>query len=204
MPTPTDGAIRRALRRFTLGSGPLKRRSDRVQVLGRVVVVLSFLVAPPIAVAVATATTTHLEAVADAQEAARTRTTAILLEDAAPAAHDPSGYSDLSGTPVQVEARWTGPDGLAREGVVLARPSLPAGSVVPVWVDREGDLTRTPLDRAGIPTSAMVTATLPLIGVPVVTWTLYAALTYALDARRERRWEQDWAAVEPTWKSGLI
>ena len=45
---------------------------------------------------------------------------------------------------------------------------------------------------------------LPLIGVPLATWTLYVVLCVGLDARRDRRWEQDWAAVEPDWHSRLL
>src|SRR3712207_2320343 len=56
MTVERDTLARRSLRRFTLGSGPLKRRSDRVQVAGRIVVVLSFLLAPLLAVVVSTAT----------------------------------------------------------------------------------------------------------------------------------------------------
>jgi len=72
-----------------------------------------------------------------------------------------------------------------------------------VWVDQKGDLTRAPLDQAGIPTSAAVMGTLPLLGVPLATWTLYCVLCRALDAHRGRRWAQDWATVEPEWKSRL-
>ena len=53
--TAGGGPVTRLLRRFTLGSGPLKRRSDRVQVLGRVALLLSVVLAPPVAVAVTTA-----------------------------------------------------------------------------------------------------------------------------------------------------
>jgi hypothetical protein len=75
---------------------------------------------------------------------------------------------------------------------------------VRVWVDHEGTLTRAPLDRAGIPSSAAAMGVLPLIGVPLATWTLYSVLCCALDAHRERRWAQDWATVEPDWNSRML
>jgi hypothetical protein len=203
MTAPKDTVIRRSLRRFTLGSGPLKRRSDRVQVIGRLVVVLSFLVAPPLAVATVTATTAHLQAVAAAEAAERSPAHAVLLEDAPPPARESSAQGDYSISTVPVRAAWSGPDETSREGFVLVQPRTPAGTSVPVWVDRQGDLTRAPLDRAGIPTSAAASGALPLIGVPVATWILYACLCFALDAHRERRWAQDWAAVEPDWNSRL-
>src|SRR5688500_19217144 len=92
MTAPKHTLIRRSLRRFTLGSGPLKRRSDRVQVIGRFVVVLSFLVAPPLAVVAATAPNTHLQAVADAEAAERSRTRPDLLQDAPTPTHEGSSY----------------------------------------------------------------------------------------------------------------
>jgi hypothetical protein len=205
MTAPKDGLIRRSMRRFTLGSGPLKRRSDRAQVIGRLVVVLSFLVAPPLAVAAATATTVHLQAVAAAEAAERSRTRAVLLEDATARrrmATDYSGGSPSMAVPVQ--AVWPVPGGTSREGTVRVRPGLPVGTAVPVWVDREGYLTRPPLDRSGIPTRAATMGALPLFGVPLATWTLYAILRFALDTHRERRWAEDWAAVEPDWNSRLL
>jgi hypothetical protein len=196
-PARRNSPLRGSLRRFTLGTGPLKRRSDRLQVLGRSAVVLSLLLSPPLAVAAATATSTHLQAVAEAERAERTPTTARLLEDAGA----PVPGENIK---VQVRAEWT-TDGVGtREGLVLAEPGADAGTELPIWVDRAGDPTRAPLDRAAVQTSALAVGLLPLIGVPVATWTLYAALCFVLDGRRDRRWTEEWAAVEPEWHSRLI
>jgi hypothetical protein len=204
-----DGPVRRTLRRFTLGSGPLKRRSDRLQVLGRFVVVLTFLVSPPVAVATTNAATTHLERVADAEAAERSRSHAVLLEDArAPDVDlsDDGDYVVSSDRPVLARAAWTvpGPAGTTREGTVVVPPRTPAGTSVEVWVDRDGNLTRPPRSRAGIPGTAAAIGVLPLIGVPLAGWALYAVLCLVLDAHRERRWGQDWAQVEPEWNSRLL
>lgn len=207
MTAPKNSPIRRSLRRFLLGSGPLKRRSDRIQVIGRFVVALALLLAPSLAVAAANATTTHLREIADAEAAQRSSTRAVLLETARVAGHDHTDDGDSginSVTPVPVPAAWRGPGGTWQEGLVMVRPGTPMGTAVPVWVDRGGNLTRPPLDRAGISTSAAGVGVLPLIGVPLVAWTLYAVLCFWLDARRERRWERDWAAVEPDWHSRLL
>jgi hypothetical protein len=199
MTAPKDGQVHRAIRRFRLGSGPLKRRSDRLQAMGRVVVVLSFFVAPPIAVAVGNSATAHLQSVATAEAADRTLVRAVLQEDA-PAPRTTGEGSD-SLIRVTAQAEWSLPGGLPQEGPVRTRPGTPAGSVVPVWVDSDGNVTRAPLDRADIPTSAAAVAALPLIGVPAATWTLYAFLCIALDNHRARRWAEDWAEVEPKWNS---
>jgi hypothetical protein len=196
--------VRRALRRFTLGSGPLKRRSDRVQALARFVVALSFLVAPMLAVAATTATSTHLQAVADHDAAERTATRAVLLEDAPATVRADRSSGAYAVISVPARAVWSVPGGTTREGTVLVRPGTPVGTALPAWVDRDGNLTRPPLGRAGIPSSAAVMGAVALVGVPLGTWTLYAVLCLALDAHRERRWAQDWAAVEPDWHSRLI
>ena len=197
-----DGPVRRTLRRFTLGSGPLKRGSDRLQVVGRLVVVLAVLLAPPIAVATGGAVTAHLQAVADAQAAARSHVKAVLLTNA-PAATGGTGYTEVSTPSVPVQAMWPLPDGEKGQGLVPAAPGSPAGSSVPVWVGRDGELTPPPLDPAGISTTAVAVGALPLIGLPVVTWLLYALFCAVLNALRDRRWARDWAAVEPVWKSQL-
>jgi hypothetical protein len=198
-------ATRGWLRRFTLGSGPLKRGSDRVQVMGRVVLALSFVLAPPLAVAAATAATAHYEAIAATQRAERVRTSAVLQEDAPTATHPSGGAGDDSlPTHVLARASWTVPGGTVRTGLLPVEPRTAAGTAVRVWVSRDGDLTGAPLDRSSITGTAATMGALPLIGIPAVTWALYAALCAALDARRQRRWTQDWAAVEPEWNSRLL
>ena len=204
MSAPKNGVIRRSLRRFLLGSGPLKRRSDRMQVIGRFVVAVSLLLAPPLAVVATTATTTQLQAVADAEAAERSRVRAVLLEDAPVITHTSGDYSSYSDDRVHARAVWSLPDGTSRVGNVPTEPLTPAGTAVRVWVDRDGDLAPAPFDRGGIAASAMVMGALPLFGVPLAAWTLYAVLCVLLDARRERRWERDWATVEPEWNSRLL
>ena len=202
MRTPTDTALRRSLRWFTLGSGPLKRGSDRLQVAGRLVVVLALLAAPPLAVAATTVTTAQLEALAEEEAAERSRVDAVLLEDAPEAAG--SGYGGQETVKVPTRAVWPVPGGAERQGVVLVRPHTAAGTVVPGWVNRDGNVVSAPLDRSRTDNLAMTIGAVVLLGVPLATWTLYALLRAALDAHRERRWAQGWAAVEPEWVTRLL
>src|SRR3712207_8827777 len=82
MNTSTDTALHRSLRWFALGSGPLKRGSDRLQVAGRLVVVLALLVAPPLAGAAMAVVTAQLEGLGAAEASERTYADAGPLEDA--------------------------------------------------------------------------------------------------------------------------
>ena len=193
-----DDSRHTVLRRFTLGSGPLKRRYDRIHVLGRVLVALSFVLAPPLAVATTTATMAHLEAVAAAEAVTRTSTRAVLQEDAAPV--EPAA-AESGVRSVVARATWTAPDGAARTGSVVVPPGTPLGTAVPVWVDRQGELTTPPLDVAGIPRTSYTVGAVSLVALPVVSVLLHGLLSRALDALRERTWEREWAAVEPGWSS---
>jgi hypothetical protein len=200
-----DSRIRRSLRRFMLGSGPVKRRSDRIQAIGRLVVVLSFLVAPVVAVAAVTATTARLEAVAASEAADRSRTVAVLLEAASgPVRHSGGDFGSAPTTAAPVRAEWPLPGGTSREGLLVVERRAPIGAAVPVWIDGNGDPTSAPLDRSSIPATATAAGVFPLIGLPVLTWILYACLVCSLDAVRARAWEREWDAVEPDWNSRLL
>src|SRR4051812_1296316 len=67
--------------RFTLGSGPLKRSTDRIQVLARILLVVAALTAVPFALAVATATDSSLRTMAGSQAANRHQVDATLVEE---------------------------------------------------------------------------------------------------------------------------
>jgi hypothetical protein len=198
----TDSRFRRSLRRFTLGSGTLKRGSDRVQLIGRIAVVLAFLAAPPLAVAAATATNTRLEAVAAAQAAERHPSHAVLIADApagaASAGNDYGQAGADDGRPAAVTARavWSAPGEVLRQGWVVVRARTPAGTAVPVWLDAAGNLTEPPMSRSTVAGTAQGMGLLLLIGVPLAAWTCYAVLSWALDAYRDVQWARGWEALD--------
>ena len=202
MTAPTHGRFRRAVRSFTLGSGPLKRRSDRLQLVARVVVVLAVATAPALAVAAATATTADLESVVAAQVVDRHASRALVLRDA-PARNDQETAEYPPVATVVTTGQWVTLAGARHEGPVRVPPGTRAGTSVPVWVGSNGELTTAPLRRQSIQGTAMAVGALVLGGVPVTAWTLYFFLCFGLDARRERRWEMGWAAVEPIWATRL-
>src|SRR4051794_11138022 len=138
MIAPKESVLRRSLRRFTLGSGPLKRGSDRVQLVGRLLVVLSFLLAPPLAVGTTTRATAHLQTVAAGQAAERSPVRAVLLEDAPGTGTRSPYYADGGSSNPATRAVWPVPGGTSREGTVLVAPGSSAGTSVKVWVTRSG------------------------------------------------------------------
>jgi len=203
MSASRNTAVRRSLRRFVLGSGPLKRRSDRLEAVGRVVVLVSFVAAPPLAVATMNVATADLQAVAAVQAADRVSTHAVLLQNAPPPGPEDasSAANGYAVSPVRARAQWTAPGGSLRNGTVMVAPGTPAGTERTVWVDHNGAITDPPLDRAAVTASAASVAALPLVGLPLAVWTCHACFCFVLNARRERRWALDWAAVEPQWNS---
>jgi hypothetical protein len=182
-------------RRLALGSGPLKRSSDRLQFLARALLGCTLLTALPIALAVATATHSGALTEATAQAAERHLVEATLTEDA------PSAASSEGVAPPRVRAAvvWTGPSGLERRDRVIVPPNTDAGAVVHIWVGREGELTAQPLGDGDVTARSVGAALLTYLGISVVASGLYFAFRKALDRGRMRRWDADWAVVEPVW-----
>lgn len=192
--------LRFARRWFLLGSGPLKRTSDRLQLAGRVIVVLSLLAAVPLAVLAAGLTRTRLGAEAGAQAATRHQVRAVVLADAGSA---PSAGADSSATVsvVQVEVGWRAAGGAVRRASLLVPGGTTAGTTVSLWVDRAGHVTTAPLDAGDIGNNSVAVAVAVTAGVPMLVWGSYCGLCVVLDVRRHRRWGREWARVEREWRA---
>jgi hypothetical protein len=199
MNRPMHGRLRRALRRFTLGSGPLKRPSDRIEVLGRVLVALSVLAAVPLAFLASAITRGSMASTAAVQAADRHAARAVVLTDTR--APDPTASAALE--VVRTEVRWPGARGVVRRGQLLLPAGTRAGTAIPVWVDRGGNLTTAPLDEQSIGGTSFAAGVAVVLVVPLVAWGLHVLLCAVLDARRRRQWAQGWARVEREWSSTL-
>jgi hypothetical protein len=184
-------ATGQAIRRFTLGSGPLKRTSDRLQVLARVVLVGVLLSAVAIALAVATASYTQARSEADAQAAERRQVNAELVDDASVS----EGDSYLG----QATARWTGPSGVLHTDVIRVAVQAKAGSTHAIWIDRNGERTTRPLSDADVSGQTVGIAVLTYLCISSAAIGAYLLLRRQLDRSRSRRWAAEWAVVEPTW-----
>ena len=188
------------LRRFTLGSGPLKRGSDRVQFLARVLLACSLLTALPIALAVATATHTQAQAEAAVQLAERHQVDATLTEDA-PLVR---GSSETAPPSPRAAVVWTRPGGLEGEDRVIVPVGAKAGSTVRIWVDREGERTLPPLTDGDVTARSIANALLTYLIIALLACGTYFLFRRALDRTRMRRWESDWAVVEPVWTRSVL
>jgi hypothetical protein len=199
----TDGgkqvsvAMRALVRRFLLGHGPLKRRSDRLQLLCRVLLLASALAAVPIAVAVGASVSGFLHATAARQAAERHQETATLLADA-PAVDQATAEGPSDGL-VLVLATWTAPHGHLRQGHVLAPAGSGIGTAVRIWVDARGAVTTRPLPASDVTAQVVVAGSFIAVSLPSTAVVLYLFAVWAIDGARERRWAAEWAVIEPLW-----
>jgi hypothetical protein len=182
--------------RFTLGSGPLKRSTDRIQVLARVLLVLAVLMALPVALAVATATDSSMRTLADRQAASRHQVDATLVEEpVAPLGSQP----EHGGLTAKVEATYLDATGATRDGVVRAPVDATVGSTVVVWIDDSGAITTAPMDDAQIVGQTVLASLATFTGITVTALLGYVTLRRLLERSRMRRWAEGWATVEPVW-----
>jgi hypothetical protein len=192
---PEDGRTAgRLFRRFMLGSGPLKRGSDRVQVAARLLLLTLLLLAAPIAMAVATVTGSQTRSLANSQAADRRQVDATLVADAPPA-----GDGDHAGAETAVPVVWTAPSGTQREGIANVRAQAKSGDTVTIWVDGAGNVAVRPLDTAAVVARAIAFGVATFLGLSTLATAGYIGVRRLLDRNRLRRWAADWAAVEPVW-----
>jgi hypothetical protein len=194
---PDTSIVRRALRRFTLGSGPLRRNSDRCQFLARLLLVCSVALAVPIALAAASST--HDQALVEGLQQSRDRhqVDAELLAD--PPVVTIASDAVLQ-PPTRATAAWPGPPGHRHTGLVAVPAGARAGSTVPVWVDRDGELTPEPLDERDAVADAIRMAVGTYLLLTTLAVGVHMVLLAALDRSRLRRWAAEWAATEPGWR----
>jgi hypothetical protein len=180
------------LRRFTLGSGPLKRGSDRLEFVARVLLVCSLLTAVPISLAVGTVAHTHAAAQATAQAADRHRVTARLVAGA-PA----TAYSSPDGA--WATAVWADPAGIEHRLPVPVPANARAGDPITVWIDRDGNRTTRPLAGGDVTGQAIGQGAVTFALLSLIAASAYRSVRTLLDRSRFHRWAADWATVEPVW-----
>jgi hypothetical protein len=176
---------------------PLRRGTDRVEAVLRLILVILLVAGVPVAAVAAGRWADH-QALhwAKAQRAANHQVTAILLRDS-PATRSPDPYSSVQGN--WVPARWQRAGQPPRTGVVFAVAGARKGSTVRIWTDAAGAITDPPpghRDVVGDVWVAVITTCLVSGLVLLAAWTL---VRRALDRRRLSAWEAGWRASGPLW-----
>jgi hypothetical protein len=196
--TDGTGTTRAMLRRFALGSGPLKRSSDRLQFGARLLlVVLLVTLAVPVGLAVGTAVYTQGRADAAVQADARHRTTAQLLEE--PSRPPASTADGAAQPPARARVTWAVPSGGTRQAVVDVPDGARNHSPITIWVDEAGALARAPVSAGDAVREGVALGIFAFLTFTVVTVLSYESVRVLLDRSRARSWAVEWAAVEPVW-----
>ena len=172
---------------------PLRRPSDRVEAAVLALLAIVFLVGAPLATiaasswALAVAHRTEL-----AQQASWTRVNAVTLATA------PS-QGNANGLDAQVLARWTAPDGKVAKAEVPVPPGTPAGTKVPVWTTRDGQLTVAPLQDSQVQGDTLFGGIGGALAVTVTVTLTWVVVRRMLDRRRMAAWDAEWRATGPRW-----
>lgn len=181
-----------AVRRAVLGQGPLKRTSDRLHLLLRLLLVAVLVGAPVVGLAVGTAARERLAASAAGWRAELVQEQAVLLAYAPDAVGEP-GTS-------HVAAAWRAPSGDEVRDRVPAPDGSRAGDRVPVWVTSTGARHAPPPTDRDITLRAASTGVVAGCGTVVLAVVGYLAGVGLLDRARDRRGTAEWAVVELRWR----
>jgi hypothetical protein len=129
-----------------------------------------------------------------AAERERTQVEAVLVDDAS-AQYRESGEAE-SGSRT---ARYTDAAGWQHHIVLTVPGSPPAGTVVPVWVDRAGTVAAAPLSRVdAVVLGAVAAVAIPVVG-GLVLLSAWMSVRRWLDRCNDAGWAREWARVEPEW-----
>jgi hypothetical protein len=176
---------------------PLRRGTDRVEAVLRLVMIILVVLAVPAAAVAAGRWADHLVAHrAQVEQAADHLVTAVLLQDA-PASGPPDPYTSVQMT--WVRARWQPPGQPPRSGQILAVAGARQGSTVRTWIDSSGAVTDPPTDHRVIAGYVC----LVVMATCLLSWLVLVAggglARRALDRRRLNAWEAEWRASGPQW-----
>ncbi|MET7886909.1 Rv1733c family protein [Streptomyces avermitilis] len=181
---------------------PLRRTTDLIEAWVALTALLLILVAVPVigAVVGAVAQDALQQSVRD-QHRARHETVATVVKklNRGPLDPDPETASARDAHS-RVLADWTGPDGSAHHGAVLAVLKTPHhGDHFTLWTDQQGRIVGRPLDTATATTHAMLAG----FGAAAMSAGLVEGgrrlIVWRMVRRRYARWDQAWDRAGPDW-----
>ncbi|GAA0926120.1 hypothetical protein [Pseudonocardia zijingensis] len=132
---------------------------------------------------------------AELQRTTTSQVRAVLLEDANATIVDVGGPM-----PARVAARWLDRNGHEHTGSVVVRQTLPAGAEIDVWIDAAGALTSRPTTTANAVVGGIAAAFGVLCAGGTLLVAVWLAVRRATGSVNARRWEREWAHVEPLWR----
>jgi hypothetical protein len=192
MPTMTWTRLTRRLGR---DRNPLRRRSDLIEGWLLPAAIAAFLAAGPFVAGAAGLWVRADNMAARGAQLSWHRVSATLLQAApGPEMSDNGANTWVVWTP----ARWNA-DGRPRVASVPVPAGTWAGSTVPVWLDRAGNVRLPPLTAAQASNRVLVAALTALAGLAVLLAGMALLARWVLDRRRLAAWEAAWLSVGPSW-----
>jgi len=184
----------RLTRRWRPDRNPLRRTSDRIEAALLAILIAAFLCGAPLA-AIAAGRAAASSVRAERVEAGWHRVTAVLVRQA------PGKIPPLFQAPLgpMMPAQWKAPDGTLRTGEIYAPEGAAAGSTVPVWIDRSGELAAFPPHQGDVVEDVALAASLATIALAAVLAVLGLFTRWVLDRRRLAAWDARWRATGPQW-----
>jgi hypothetical protein len=195
-PRPFESLVRLA-RWLGFDRNPLRRRTDRLEAVLRLVMIILVVLAMPAASVAAGRWADHwvLHKV-QTQRTINHQVTAVLLRDA-PRTGIPDPYTSVETT--WVPARWQPAGQPPRTGEVLAVAGARKGSTVRTWIDPSGAVTDPPLNHRVIRGDVLMAVAAILLASGLLLLGAAALARRMLDRRRLRAWEAEWRASGPLW-----
>jgi hypothetical protein len=182
----TTGSARRVLGAFVPKRSTLRRRSDRIEVGARWLLLLLGLLLVPVALAVGSDVTARLAPQVALQQAERHAVRAEVL--AAPTDGSPDSVTGDHRAPV----RWVAADGTPRVQELRVPSTARRGDPRVVWLDRQDRVTVAPMPPDRPAGQGFLTALFLVVADVTVSLLLLAALRWVLDRGRLRAWDAAW------------
>jgi hypothetical protein len=183
------GAVQRAIGLFVPKRSDLRRRSDKIEIAARWVLLLVGLLLVPVASAIGSQVTADLVPQVAGQRAERHEVSAEVLADPD---HRFSSRADLLSDVARVPVRWFAADGTARVVEVAVPATVRAGDSRVIWVDAHDRPAVAPMPPHYPAVQGFLTTAVILLGDLLVSLGLLAGLRWLLDRARSRAWDAAW------------
>lgn len=200
-----DRSSRRSARRPTrriacwagLDGNPLRRGIDRTERALWMLLAVAFLIAVPIVTPMA-GQAARSAGLSEVRTQRSWREVSAVLVRRAPAQF----YGYNSQMTVWVPGRWRAPSGARRTGLVPAQPDTAPGSVVKIWVNRDGQMTgKRPLSSSAVGVRVAAVESLAATLLAVLALLLAWLVRWCSDRRRMTYWGIEWACFGPRWST---
>lgn len=177
-----------------LGRNQLRRPSDRFESLVVVLALLAGLLMVPIGVATGAA-------IERASEQRTAQEVSLLQQGQATTTEDTPALTgqEIGQATWPVAVVWQDLSGVERRARADVALGTKAGSEVPIWLDRSGQITKPPRSAGDSAAMGGAGGLATVLGSWLLLWLLVFAVRCLLDRRRLSNWEAEWKRVAPRW-----